>query len=369
MDHAAASQPMRVVMAVAAAKEVGGLEASFTRVAGELRGLGITLEALIMGPSAGSSATAAFLRTAMPVHTAARVTAARRLVRGADAVHVHAATMTHWPARAVLAARLSRVPVVVTLHLPSHPNRQRLRGRVRVALQVAGRGLLLRLCARVVAAPSGAAAELAERRLRLFRIRVRPLWNGVPDTGASALPADGPLRLLLLGRLSDHKRPLHFVRAVEEAAGSGADVSAVIVGDGPLRGDVERLVEASAYRDRFVVAGGSAEPTPHLRAADVLVLTSQSEGCPLVAMEAAAVGRGVVAGAAIEGLAEGWPGAFVPVPDDGTSSYAAAFHALAADRGQVRRLGKVARERFEAAFSADRAAHRLRDLYDEVARP
>jgi colanic acid/amylovoran biosynthesis glycosyltransferase len=365
---ASACRELRVVMALRAGTEVGGLEASFGRITGQLRDEGITVEALVMGRDAATSATAAFLRPLMPVHTGSSVTDARRTLRGVDVLHVHGATMTIWPAHAVVAARLAGVPVVVTLHLPSHPNRVRLRGRVRVAAEIAARGFLLRFGARIVAAPSAAAAELAQRRLRAWRVQVRPLWNGVLDSGATAVATDGPLRVLLLGRLSDHKRPLDFVRAVEEAAASGTTISAAIVGDGPLRADVDRVVAASTYRDRFVVAGAAHDPSPYLRDTDLLVLTSHTEGCPLVAMEAAAAGRGVVARDDVEGLAEGWPGAFVPVGSRGASSFAEVFRTLAADRERVRRLGSVARSHFESRFSARRAAERLRGVYDEALR-
>jgi glycosyltransferase involved in cell wall biosynthesis len=357
---------LRAIMAVRAAQDVGGLEASFARLAEQLREVGVDAEALVMGADAPTSATAAFLRKHMPVRTGSSVADARRALRGADLVHVHGATLTLWPMRALVAARSRGMPAVVTLHLPSHPNRLRLRGRVRVAGNVAWRGLVLRLGAHIVAAPSAAAAETARRRLRAFHIPVRPLWNGVLDTGATPVSAAGPLRLVLLGRLSDHKRPIDFIRAVEEAAVRGADVTAVIVGDGPLRRDVEQLVQASAFQDRFTVAGASDDPSAYLRAADLLVLTSHSEGCPLSAMEAAAVGRGVVAGAGIEGLAEGWPGAFVPVADRTPGAFAGVFMQLAADRERVRLLGTKAREHFESRFAADSAAARLREVYDEA---
>jgi glycosyltransferase involved in cell wall biosynthesis len=361
---------LRVVMVVSAAPETGGLEASFARIVAELRAAGVDPSALVIGAAAEHSANYEFLAAIMPTIAADGWHSLGAALADADVVHVHGATSTAWPVRALLAARRHGVPVVVTLHLPSHPvPRRRLRGKVRIGAELILRGALLRLLASAVCAPSAAAAAVARRRFRPWLLDVRPLWNGVVDHGPRPFAAGGPLRLVFVGRLSDHKRPTEFVAAVTAALSAGADVTATLVGDGPLRGEVERAVAASPYADRFRLVGQLDDPTAELQAADLLVLTSQTEGCPLVAMEAACAGRGVVARASIEGLAEGWPGAFVAVDDDGGApAFAAALTQLAGDRARVRDLGATARRHFEARFSAQRAAAALRATYDGARR-
>jgi hypothetical protein len=92
-------------------------------------------------------------------------------------------------------------------------------------------------------------------------------------------------------------------------------------------------------------------------------------GCPLVAMEAAAAGRGLLVRAGIEGVAEGWAGAYAGVPDSaGAAGFASAIGRLAADRAAVAELGATARLRYDESFSAVRAASALRSAYDEAAR-
>lgn len=361
-----ASQPLRVLMVVGAASGVGGLEASFARIQSELRTATITATALVIGSPGTSAVSVAFLGQHLPTRTAAGWRAVSREIAGYDVVHVHGATAAIWPARVVAAARLRGIPVVVTLHLPSHPLPQhRLRGELRSRARMMARSALLWLSAASIYAPSAAAAAVARRQLRPLPLRVRGLWNGVVDPGTSPVSVDGPLRLVFVGRLADHKRPLEFVSAVESASAAGALVSADIVGDGPLRPQVDAAINASAYRDRFTVHGQSSDPGSIMRGGDLLVLTSMTEGCPLVAMEAAGAGRGVMARAGIEGLAEGWSGAFVAVPDDaGAAGFAARICALADDRDAVVRLGTTARRRYEDGFSAARAAQSLRTAYD-----
>lgn len=363
-------QPLRVLMAVGAAATVGGLEASFARIQRELAGAGLRVEALVVGSAARPDASAAFLNRYLPAHRADSWAEITQALRGHDAVHVHGATSSIWPLRVVVVARLLRIPTVVTLHLPSHPPRQpRLRGELRSRLRLLARGLVLLGSGADVYAPSAAAAAAGRRQFRPLPVRVRALWNGVLDPGAAAVSTAGPLRLVFVGRLADHKRPLDFVSAVDAAATAGADVTADLVGDGPLRADVEQAIARSAHADRFRLHGQCDDPAPLMHAADLLVLTSLTEGCPLVAMEAAGAGRGVLARAGIEGLAEGWQDAFVAVPDGaGPEAFTAEIIKLARDRGVVERLGAAARLRFEERFSAERAASSLRAAYERAGR-
>ncbi|MEP7054607.1 MAG: glycosyltransferase family 4 protein [Actinomycetota bacterium] len=363
---AGSRRSLRVLMAVGAAGAVGGLEASFARIGEELRCAGVDASVLVVGPPAAAANSADFLSRYLPTHTASGWREIWRATAAYDVVHVHGATSALWPARAVAAARAHGTPIVLTVHLPSHPPRQpRWRGELRSRLRMVWRGALLLLSGADVYAPSAAAAAVARRQLRPWPVRVRGLWNGVVDTGDAPVSTSGPLRLVFVGRLADHKRPLEFVAAVITALSAGADVTADIVGDGPLRPAVEDAIAASSYADRFTLHGQCDDPSAMMRGGDLLVLTSTTEGCPLVAMEAAASGRGVLARAGIEGLAEGWRDAYVAVPDsEGSDGFSARIIELAADLGSVVRLGTMARRRFEDRFSAGRAAQALRAAYD-----
>lgn len=360
-------RPLRVLMAVGAATAIGGLETSFARIAGELSATGVQASVLVVGAPASTGTSVAFLRQHLPTRTASGWHEVWRALTGSDVVHVHGATSALWPAIVVAAARLRGIPVVVTLHLPSHPARQpRLRGEIRSRARMVCRGLLLLVTGASVYAPSDAAAAVAQRQFRPWPVRVRGLWNGVVDPGCSPIPASGPLRLVFVGRLTDHKRPLEFVEAVVAASSAGADVTADIVGDGPLRPQVERAIADSAYSERFAMHGQCDTPTQVMRCCDLLVLTSMTEGgCPLVAMEAAGTGRGLLARVGIEGLAEGWDHAHIAVSDNaGSAGFAKQIVALAADRDAVVRLGATARMRYETRFSATHAAESLRAAYD-----
>lgn len=363
---------LRVLMCLHPSAEVGGLETSFGRIVHSLRAAGIAAEALVAGAGAANSATAFYLRSVMPVHVGGGLRSLITLIKGYDVVHVHSSSgTTDWPAAAVIAARVAGVPIVVSLHLPGvPPPRPRLRGRIKARILAAPRQVLLAVAADVVACPSVAAASIARRRLVPLPVRVRPLWNGVPDSGRVAVPEDGPLRLVFVGRLSEHKRPFEFLDAVELALQRGADVVGHMVGDGPLRDGIERRVASSAHSERFIVHGSLPDPWRILQHGHALVLMSRHEGGgPLVMMEAGATGRGTVARQGVEGVADDWPDAVVLVPrDGGATAFANAFCELAADLPRVAQLGAAARARYEEFFTADHSSRRLLAAYDDAIR-
>lgn len=137
--------------------------------------------------------------------------------------------------------------------------------------------------------------------VRADRITVIP--NGVPAQNfepaslgvrreeriALGLPEDGPV-VLYLGALSREKRVDLAIRAV-----SALDrVTLAVVGDGPERERLSSLAAADpAGRTR--VLGPTSEPWRALAAADALVLPSDTEGQPAVAIEAGLMGIPVVA--------------------------------------------------------------------------
>jgi colanic acid/amylovoran biosynthesis glycosyltransferase len=105
------------------------------------------------------------------------------------------------------------------------------------------------------------------------------------------------LILLAVGRLHVVKDHAFLVRACARLRDRGLDFECAIAGDGPERHRLERLIRQDRLRDRVALLGHvPREQMDSLyRGADVVVLTSRSEGIPLVLMEAMARGRVVLA--------------------------------------------------------------------------
>jgi glycosyltransferase involved in cell wall biosynthesis len=111
------------------------------------------------------------------------------------------------------------------------------------------------------------------------------------------LPADARV-IGTVGRLSDQKDPTTFVHAAAAVAAAIPEARFVMVGHGPLRRHVERLVGDLGLRDRFLLTGVRADIPAILRSFDVFLLTSLWEGMPLVIPQAMACRVPVVASTA-----------------------------------------------------------------------
>ena len=102
-----------------------------------------------------------------------------------------------------------------------------------------------------------------------------------------------PLRVLYVGRLSPQKA---VPRLVEALASMTQPVEALLVGEGDERPVIEDLIHRHRLTNvRLVGVKRGAELVASYRWADVLVLPSEREGMPLVALEAMACGLPVVA--------------------------------------------------------------------------
>jgi glycosyltransferase involved in cell wall biosynthesis len=105
-----------------------------------------------------------------------------------------------------------------------------------------------------------------------------------------------PATVLWLGRLSEEKDPLMFVRvaAAWKARHGAARARFVIVGGGELEAEVRAACVDAGVADVLSVAGATDVPLGFYRAADCLMLTSRYEGIPIVLYEAMAAGLPVI---------------------------------------------------------------------------
>ncbi|MDR2566794.1 MAG: glycosyltransferase [Bifidobacteriaceae bacterium] len=118
-------------------------------------------------------------------------------------------------------------------------------------------------------------------------------WSPRPQAAARrrlGLPPDAVL-LVCVARLCRQKGQDLLVEAFSRLVGDGLAASLALVGDGPLLGQTRRL----AGRLPVVFPGAVEDPRDWYAAADVVVLPSRWEAAALAALEAAAMGRPVVA--------------------------------------------------------------------------
>ncbi len=210
--------------------------------------------------------------------------------------------------------------------------------------------------------------------------RVEVVYNGT-DTGSFAESARhresvrreigvgaGDLVLMQVARLDPIKDHATAVRAVGRVAERRGDVRLVIVGDGAEAGPIDELTRSLGLGAHVLRLGTRTDVSRLIGAADVVLLTSRSEGIPLTLLEGMAAGLPVVAtrvGGIPEVVVEGETGLLAPVGD--VDALAARILRLAEDRDLRGRLGRAGRERARASFDEGRMIAAYDRIYGEFA--
>jgi glycosyltransferase involved in cell wall biosynthesis len=152
-----------------------------------------------------------------------------------------------------------------------------------------------------------------------------------------------------IGRFSQEKGPDQFIDAIAQMPSDRA--TAVMVGDGPERAEIERRAERSGVRVRF--AGLIPDAARLLAGVDLLVMSSRTEGLPMVLLEAFAA-EVPVAGFTVGGIPQlltertGWP----VVPGD-VGALAAAVSTALSHEPEARQRAMHAREIVKRDFGLD----------------
>jgi len=238
-------------------------------------------------------------------------------------------------------------------------------------------GFLLRFClrriggrtARAIAVSQAVAETLIAAGIPAEKITVVP--NGISlapfdtpfdplETRATyGIPAGAPL-VLAIGRLAPEKGFDVLIDAFQKLSARLPEACLALVGSGPLDAPLRaRAGESSILFTRMV-----ANVTPLLHAADVVAIPSRQEGQGIVALEAMAASKPVVAsrvGGLVETVIAGETGLLVP-PED-TAALAAALESLIADPARRAALGAAGRKRVEQEYTASRMIARLEAVY------
>lgn len=203
--------------------------------------------------------------------------------------------------------------------------------------------------------------------------RYRPGAVAPVDMGS-----DSPV-VICVSRLVARKGPRTLIRALPHVKERFGDVRLLIVGDGPDRARLENMAQALKVAESVTFAGKQPwDRIPaFLAAADVFALPTrtrflgtETEGLPLVYVEAAAAGLPMIggdAGGVSDAVREGKTGFIV---DGGRpEQVAAAILKLLQDPEMAARMGRTARKMAEAEFSWDALFDQYRDALLSHCRP
>ncbi len=200
------------------------------------------------------------------------------------------------------------------------------------------------------------------------------IWiGGGVDLGvlrASPEPDEANPIVVLPARLLVDKGVREFVEAARALRASFHGVRFVLVGDvDPGNPATLNKTEIDTWvREGIVESWGWREDMPDIiRSAAIICLPSYREGAPMALIEAAAMGRPVVA-TDVPGcrqvVVDGKTGILVPARDP--RALAAALSSLLSDATLRQRMGRAARQHAEKYFSARLASDRLLELYGSL---
>ena len=219
---------------------------------------------------------------------------------------------------------------------------------------------------RTVALPSQTLMRIASETWRLDRRRLHYVPNGIdlavfagPPT-ANLWPGAGPV-VGTVAALRPEKNIARLIRAFHHAT-TGTPARLVLIGDGPERSALERLVEQLGIRGLVHFAGHVAQPAALIKALDVFAMSSDTEQMPISLLEAMAAGLPVTATDVgdIRAMLPEEGHDFVTLRDD--AALGLAVSALIRD-GELRaRLGEANRRKAERDFGQDKMFARWADL-------
>jgi phosphatidylinositol alpha-mannosyltransferase len=284
--------------------------------------------------------------------------------RAFDVLHVHNPFGVMFPMSAIM--RSQAPATVATTHSVVPPNYRLLRTFLRPL------GVLMR---RVDAHIAVSNAVVDSFRPYFPELEFEVIANGV-DTSffspeAEPLPQlAGRRNVLFVGRFDPRNGLRHMLEVFVELRSRRSDTQLVVIGDGPLRPLLKRLVPDELASDvRFEGRVNGLRPR-YLASAEIFCTPCRLASFGMVVLEAMSSGTPVVA-TRLPGFAEVMQdsahGLMVDDPDD-VPSFVSALDTLLDDPQRARALGRAGRDRVVSTFAWSRVGDSLEELYDRLLR-
>jgi glycosyltransferase involved in cell wall biosynthesis len=287
--------------------------------------------------------------------------------RGVDHVHVHFANRAAHTA--MFLKEISGIPFSVTAHGQDFMK------------DLGNDDLLREICAAAefVAAETDYSRDLLRQRCPNSATKIYRVYNGMDLTRFPArhyeMSEDSVPRIISIGRLVAFKGFEYLIDACAEVARRGLNFTCEIIGDGPLRGDLEARIRKLNLSDRVHLLGSLSQGAvlERLWAADIFALPSvtdtqgASDVFPTVIIEAMAAARAVVSthlAGIPESVVHGETGLLVPPGD--TTALSQALGRLIQDPKLRLHYGRAGRERIEQHFRIEHTVAPLIELLQKT---
>lgn len=288
--------------------------------------------------------------------------------RRVDILHLHNPTAFFY---GTLAGEIARIPVIIyTEHARDIS--------VSTGVKMANRFLSKRVT-KIVAVGESSKRYLVERE-GIEEKRILTIYNGTDAKKFENIQNSQALRdelgltrhqrvIGIVARLDPIKNHACLIRAMREVVTRLPGTRLLIIGDGPLRDDLRSLTAALDLEQHIKFLGARNNIPELLSVLDVFVLCSFSEGLSLTLVEACAAAKPIVAsnvggnGEVVEHQCNG-----LLVPSDESEALADAIMDILTNDGKAKRMGRMARKKFEEKFTLDIMVKKYESLYESCLR-
>jgi len=266
-----------------------------------------------------------------------------KISKSCDIIHAH------WTFSGLIGTflkKIQRKSVVLTVHGSDINN-------------IPQKGLLKKLSihtlknvGQIIAVSSALKNKIADFGISTNKISVIPNAVNINDFLAGFKDTN-EFKILFVGRLVPVKGLEYLIEAMERVTKEIPQATLTIVGDGPLRKELEKVVEELSMQDKIRFAGMQphSKIPKYMQEADLFVLPSLSEGLPLVLLEAMAASTPVVTtnvGGIPDAVIDGETG--ILIPSKNTDALSKAIVSLLGDRIKQKVMGEKARKNIEERF-------------------
>lgn len=220
--------------------------------------------------------------------------------------------------------------------------------------------------------------ELSIKKVKGENFQVRTVVNGVNTFFFDPTRSNGleirekygiPTDAVVIGTVAvfrKQKRLDAWLKLAAKVKEKYAHIWFLLVGDGPLRPDVERWMQELKL-DNVVLAGLQKETFRYMAAMDIFLMTSEFEGLPIALLEAMAMKKAIAitsAGGVKEVIVPGHNGIMVPVED--VMHLEEGILELIKTGSLRNSLGEKARETVEARFNLKTMVSEVENIYSTM---
>lgn len=221
-------------------------------------------------------------------------------------------------------------------------------------------------------------AEVAIKKRFGSRIPLRLVLNGVDTLKFTKNPNQDAIRkefnipkehlvLINIAVFRQQKRLDIWLKVVQQLLKKHANLSCILVGDGPLKPELESKAMSLGLKERFYMPGLRTDARNFFNAADIFLMTSDFEGLPIALLEAMSMECAVVAtdvGGVAEVVEQGISGLLSKAGDE--EQLIADCDKLIADFPYRQEIAYAGRKKIEQHFSMQRMVNELETIYNSM---